>query len=68
MTTLQEFINEVAPKHTRTSCTDEKSNENEYANADGYPRCVRCALLQRLKTGGWPYGSDARIETIHYRK
>lgn len=50
-----EFVNEVAPEHGRTSCTDEKSSGNEYFNEFGHPRCVRCALLHRLKNGEWPH-------------
>jgi hypothetical protein len=34
--------------HSRTSCTDEISNGNEYYNEMGFARCARCALLRAL--------------------
>jgi hypothetical protein len=34
--------------HSRTSCTDEASNGNEYPNETGLARCARCALLRVL--------------------
>jgi hypothetical protein len=62
---LLDFVNEIAPSHTRTSCSDENSNGNEYFNEMGYPRCVRCALLYRLKEGIFPY--DARVTELTIR-
>lgn len=56
------FIDEIAPEHTRTSCDDNNSNGNEYYNEFGYPRCVRCALLYRLRNHEWPHNAEARIE------
>lgn len=56
-----DFIDEVAPKHQRTSCTDERSVGNEYFNEFGFPRCVRCCLLYRHRQGEWPHGSQFRI-------
>ena len=54
------FINELAPYHQRTSCTDEQSNGNEYFNEFGIPRCARCALLYRFKNGVFPYGVSVK--------
>ena len=63
---MLDFINEIAPIHDRTSCNDDVSNGNEYCSETGYPRCVRCALLYRLRHGEWPYGASARVEVIRY--
>ena len=53
-----ELINEISPNHTRTSCSDENSNGNEYFNEFGVPRCPRCCLLHRVKNGEWPHGAE----------
>lgn len=58
---LRAFVDEVAPKHFRTSCTDDDSRGNEYFNEQGYPHCVRCALLYRVAHGHWPHGVEFRI-------
>lgn len=49
-------------RHTRTSCSDQHSKGNEYANEFGVPRCSRCALLHRHKYGEFPYGVSAEIK------
>lgn len=54
---LRKFVDEIAPEHQRTSCSDEDSRGNEYFNEAGYPRCVRCAFLHRLANGEWPHGA-----------
>ena len=56
-----EFINEVAPEHGRTSCSDADWNGNQYFNEMGYPRCVRCCLLHRLAHGRWPHDAQFRV-------
>lgn len=59
--TLLQFINEIAPKHDRTSCDDNNLNGNQYFNEYGYPRCNRCALLHRWHTGEWSHNAIPRI-------
>ena len=54
---LLSFVNEIAPEHSRTSCSDDHSGGNEYFNESGYPRCTRCAFLYRLKNGSWLYNA-----------
>ena len=51
-------VNELAPEHQRTSCSDENLNGNQYFNEMGYVRCVRCAFLHRLEVGEWPHGGS----------
>ena len=63
---ILEFINEIIPNHQRTSCTDEFSGGNEYFNEFGLPRCARCALLYRLKTGNFPYGVTVKELNIKF--
>lgn len=56
-------INEIAPKHDRTSCIDDSlSSGNHYFNELGYPRCARCVLLYREKYGHWPH--DAKVDYV----
>lgn len=57
-------INELAPEHQRTSCSDEKSNGNQYFNEMGYVRCVRCAFLHRMRKGEWPHGSSPYLRDL----
>ena len=57
-------INEIAPKHGRTSCADDASSGNEYFNEYGYVRCVRCAFLYRLKEGHWPHNGTVTIPDL----
>jgi len=66
LTPLLAFIDEVAPEHQRTSCTDDSSNGNQFFNEFGSPRCVRCALLHRAREGEWPCGVDAEIRSIRF--
>ena len=61
---MRDFIDEIAPEHGRTSCTDTDSNGNEYFNEMGFPRCVRCALLYRARHGEWPHGAEFRVESL----
>jgi len=61
---LAEFIDEIAPKHGRTSCSDEDLNGNQYPNEMGYVRCVRCALLHRLREGAFPYFRTPIIDSL----
>jgi hypothetical protein len=63
---LLNFINELAPEHDRTSCSDDNLNGNQYFNECGYPRCARCALLHRLNTGEFPYGVHVSRLTIRF--
>lgn len=67
MSELRNFVDEIAERHQRTSCTDEDSNGNEYFNEYGYPRCIRCAILYRLKNKQWPRGASPRVETLILR-
>jgi hypothetical protein len=46
----------VTPDHSRTSC-DDGSLGNSYTNDMGYPRCVRCFLLDAKRTNYW----DAQV-------
>ena len=57
-------VNELAPNHGRTSCSDENLNGNQYFNEMGYVRCVRCAFLHRLREGEWPYGAEPDIGSL----
>lgn len=59
-----ETVNELAPNHDRTSCSDEKSRGNEYFNEMGYVRCVRCAFLYRLRFGEWPDGAEPYLGSL----
>jgi hypothetical protein len=59
--TLRAFVEEVAPTHDRTSCSDADSYGNEFFNEYGTPRCVRCALLHRVTHGAWMYGATFRV-------
>jgi hypothetical protein len=61
---LLEFINEIAPEHDRTSCSDENLNGNQYFNESGAPRCTRCAFLHRVRTGEFPHGVRVRRISI----
>ena len=57
-----DIVNELAPKHGRTSCSDEAWITNAYYNREyefGSPRCTRCAMIYRVKMGSWPY--DAKV-------
>lgn len=51
--TARELINIIQPEHGRKSCSDEDLNNGFYSN-DGYTRCMRCTLLEILKTGYLP--------------
>jgi len=74
-----QLINELAPEHERTSCSDGNLNGNQYYNEFGAPRCTRCCLLHRIREGEWPdgtfpvhtqimLGGDERItESIHWK-
>ena len=64
MLTALELINEIAPKHTRTTCKDDTWNTNAYFNDAGFSRCIRCALLYRVDVGEFPYGSKMICESI----
>lgn len=57
-------INELAPNHDRTSCSDKDSKGNEYYNEMGYVRCVRCAFLHRMREGQWPHGAMPNIDSL----
>lgn len=59
MNEVLKFIDEIAPRHNRTSCNDIDANGNQYFNEFGCPRCVRCAMLHRYHIGEWPH--DAKI-------
>lgn len=65
---LEDFVNEIAPTHCRTSCNDDNSNGNEFFNEYGYPHCVRCAFLFRVEYGFWPLGASARVDSIKLTK
>ena len=46
MILTMDAIDILAPRHDRTSCTDEDIFlENAYPNDMGYPRCTRCYLM-----------------------
>jgi hypothetical protein len=62
----EQFVDEIAPNHDRTSCSDEDLHGNQYFNETGYPRCTRCALLHRIRTGEFPYGAKVDILTIKF--
>ena len=52
------LVDELMPaEHERTSCSDQNSNGNQFFNEMGFPRCVRCAFLHRLREGEWPHGA-----------
>lgn len=57
-------INELAPNHDRTSCSDQDLNGNQYFNEMGYVRCVRCAFLHRLREGEWPHGGEPVLGSL----
>ena len=57
-------VNELAPEHQRTSCSDEDSGGNQYFNEMGYVRCERCAFLHRLREGEWPHGAEPHIGSL----
>ena len=61
---LRNFVDEIAPRHDRTSCSDADFNGNQYFNELGYPRCTRCALLYRLENGKWPHGAVVKSSGI----
>ena len=54
---LEGLIDEIAPQHQRTTCSDGDSHGNEYSNEFGAPRCTRCCLIHRLRHGEWPNGA-----------
>jgi hypothetical protein len=57
-----QFIDMLAPKHSRTSCSDlNLSNADFYRSRDDsrLPRCMRCFLLDVSKTLFWP--EDIRL-------
>lgn len=62
---LLSFIDEIAPEHGRTSCNDDDLNGNQYFNEFGCPRCTRCTLLHRARSGKWPHGAKPKA-TIRY--
>lgn len=60
----KELVDEIAPKHDRTSCSDADLS-NADPNSQGYSRCVRCCLLYRLRNGEWPMPfSNARRTSV----
>lgn len=59
-------LNLIAPRHNRTTCSDDSTNGNQYPNEFGYARCVRCAILVMLK-GHNPYGLRLRLEATSAR-
>jgi hypothetical protein len=61
---LLDFINEIAPVHCRTSCSDDDFFQNAHFNECGYPRCVRCALLFRAKNGEFPKGKTMIVKSL----
>lgn len=63
---MNELINLLAPKHIRTSCSDNNFEHNAFANEMGYPRCERCALLFWEKNKEFPYGAKVNSLTIQY--
>jgi len=44
----REYIDDIAPKHGRTSCADDDLYNAAYGidDYDGYGRCYRCTLLR----------------------
>lgn len=44
----------LVPEHSRTSCSDESSNGNQYR-----ARCTRCVILHAKADGLWP--SDIKL-------
>lgn len=57
MVLSQITIDLLAPKHGRTSCSDEKpTNSFEFsaASSSGMPRCIRCGLLDLLNGNTLP--------------
>jgi hypothetical protein len=65
---IMNFINEIAPNHSRPVCSDADSAGNEKPNELGYPKCPRCALLYRLKTGIFPNGAMVDHLVIKFRR
>lgn len=63
---MNELINLLAPKHTRTSCSDTDFEGNAFANELGYPRCERCALLFWNKNKEFPYGANVQSLTVQF--
>ena len=66
--TALELIDLIAPKHTRTSCSDENPNGNHFGNEYGYPRCKRCALRFLVEEGIGPYGATVTVTDVVYNK
>lgn len=57
MLLTQTIVDVLAPKHGRTSCSDEKpTNSFEFAppTPSGMPRCIRCGLLDLLNGNTLP--------------
>lgn len=64
-------VDAIAPAHSRTSCSDDNPNGNQYANEFGVPRCARCALRAVVDNLGLsPYGEPVEISvevSVSYR-
>lgn len=55
-------IDQLAPTHGRTSCSDAEPNGNYYAPEHGHPRCLRCALRYLAENDGYgPYGENVKL-------
>ena len=61
--TAEQLIDEIAPKHSRTSCSDELL-QNAYHGEHGCSDCVRCALLHRLRKDEWLHGRSHTVDSM----
>lgn len=59
---VPELVDILAPRHGRTSCSDENISNGLCSNgSDSPPRCYRCALLE-VARGPYVWPPELRIE------
>lgn len=57
---LKDFIDEIAPRHTKMNCSDNKIC-NYTVSVSGITSCARCVLLYRLLNGKFPVDAECCI-------
>ena len=57
----QEVVDAFVPRHGRTSCSDDDTQNSLHTDA-GAPRCNRCAFLDLLRGGNSP--SDFALNQV----
>lgn len=63
---LAQALLAATPEHSRTSCSDDSTNNGYGSSSSDWPRCERCLLLEVVQ-GRLPAGATAYLQGFNLR-